>query len=494
MNQGIRRLLSLVVVFLAAFLIVTWLRGGAEGFRSLWPFGETTERFRPEQYTLPEQPPLDLEDVALLQRLDAEYAKLTDAVVDSVVSIDTSGVRAQRGFDRFGRQFVWREPTKGQGSGVIVTSEGHVVTNEHVIRGQQQIQVTMSDGQMFPATKIGVDPLLDVAVLKIEADGPFEPLKFGDSSQVRRGQIVFAVGNPFGLGETVTQGIISAVERSLSDTQRDFFQTDTAINPGNSGGPLVNVRGEVIGINSSIYRPDERIESGFQGVGFSIPSNDVRQTLQTILERGKPVRGYLGLRLEPNPRIKNLLGYRGPGVVVYSVSDESPARRAGLQPGDVIVRFDGEEIESERQFINLVQRAAVGESATLEVWRDGETLKLEAEIVETPPPGDLPTEEPQAQRPDAEQSAFLEQIGLRVRDADRRDPGAALGGAVITGIRHGTRPIMALRGGDHIVSINGQRCIDSNGLASVLREELGDEPAEALVIRRNIPLQVILRP
>src|SRR5690606_30307058 len=179
------------------------------------------------------------------------------------------------------------------GSGVIVSKEGHVVTNQHVISGQKQIQVTLYDKKVYPATLIGQDPQLDIAVLRIEANGAeFRPLKFGDSSQVRQGQIVFAIGNPFGLGETITKGIISAVERSLSDTQRDLFQTDAAINPGNSGGPLVNLQGEIIGINSAIYTPD-RLNPGFQGVGFSIPANDVRDTLFAILERGRPIRGYL---------------------------------------------------------------------------------------------------------------------------------------------------------------------------------------------------------
>jgi S1-C subfamily serine protease len=230
-------------------------------------------------------------------------------VVPSVVSIDTAGVREQLLRDPWGRARMQREMTQGQGSGVIVTEEGHVVTNQHVISGQNQIQVTLHDGKSHLATLIGEDRMLDIAVLKINAPGPFTPLKLGDSSQVKVGQIVFAVGNPFGLSETVTQGIISAKERSISDQQRDLFQTDAAINPGNSGGPLVNLQGEIVGINVAIYSPD-KMNPGFQGVGFSIPSNDVRESLKQILEKGRPVHGFLGVRLYPiDERIRQTIGF-----------------------------------------------------------------------------------------------------------------------------------------------------------------------------------------
>ncbi|MGB1130503.1 MAG: trypsin-like peptidase domain-containing protein, partial [Haloferula sp.] len=267
MNQGFRRLLSLAVVFLAAFAVVFLIRNGPDGLRRIFGAEKRDPAYRPETFTLPERAPLKLGEVELLTRLNEEAALLTDAVVPSVVSIDTSGVRTQRLLDGYGRQLLRPVPTQGQGSGVIVTHEGHVVTNHHVVKGQQKIQITLHDGQSHTASLIGDDPLLDIAVLKIDGDGKFQPLKFGDSSMVRRGQMVFAIGNPFGLGETVTQGIISALERSLSDTQRDLFQTDAAINPGNSGGPLVNLQGEIIGINSAIYRPDGA-NAGFQGVGF----------------------------------------------------------------------------------------------------------------------------------------------------------------------------------------------------------------------------------
>ena len=337
MNPSFRRLLALAAVFFTAFVAVsalrTWRSGG--DLRGLIPgFSKKSDTFRPETFTLPDKAPLDLGDVELLSRLNDEYARLTEAVVPSVVSIDTAGVRSEL-LEVWGRTQVRNYPTQGQGSGVIVTSEGHVITNHHVIAGQQKIQVTLHGGKTYTAQLIGEDTLLDIAVLKIDSNEKFVPLKIGDSSQAQVGQIVLAVGNPFGLGETVTQGIISAKERSLSDNQRDLFQTDAAINPGNSGGPLVNLRGEIIGINVAIFSPDKQ-NPGFQGVGFSIPSNDVKDALLQILERGRPIRGFLGINQvrDVDPTVRAVLGYEGDGgAAVLGVLPGSPGgkRRAAIR-------------------------------------------------------------------------------------------------------------------------------------------------------------------
>jgi serine protease Do len=220
-------------------------------------------------------------------------------------------------------------------------------------------------------------------VLKIDDEGPFQSLKLGDSSQVQVGQLVFAVGNPFGLGETVTQGIISAKERSISDNQRDLFQTDAAINPGNSGGPLVNLRGEIIGINVAIFSPD-RQNPGFQGVGFSIPSNDVRDAIEQILERGRPIRGFLGVQMRDlDLMLRSHLDYGGEsGALVTAIVPGSPAEAAGLQQWDVIISIDGKSIQNSNQLFSIIQGSRVGGSAVLEVWRGGLIVKLQAKIAE----------------------------------------------------------------------------------------------------------------
>jgi serine protease Do len=463
MSPAVRRLLALLIVFLTAFAAVSTLRTCRAGgtWRDLIPgLAKGGERFRPEKFTLPERPPLKLGDVELLGRLNDEYSNLTQAVVPSVVSIDTAGIRTERLLDLWGRTRVRRYPTQGQGSGVIVTNEGHVVTNHHVIAGQQQIQVTLHGGKTHPARLIGEDPLLDIAVLKIDGKGPFAPLKMGDSSEVRVGQMVFAVGNPFGLGETVTQGIISAKERSLSDNQRDLFQTDAAINPGNSGGPLVNLRGEIIGINVAIFSPD-RENPGFQGVGFSIPSNDVKDALFQILERGRPIRGFLGVQMRDlDPVVRSALQYEGEqGSAVVGVSPGSPAQAAGLQARDVILSFNGTAIRSASQLFTLVQATRIGDEVALQVWRDGKILDLRATITEgsaTATSGQIP-DRGAAQGRTRDPEEVLQALGIEVRDLSVPERMRGFRGVVVTGVAQDGLAAATVQAGDLIFAVNNSR-------------------------------------
>ena len=387
MLSSIRKPIFLIAVFFVAYGAVSALRKCASGESpSAWLPGlsQNPSEQRAEKFTLPDLPPLNVGNVELLSRLNEEYANLTRAVVPSVVSIDTQGYSTQRLADFWGRVFERRMPTQGQGSGVIVSKEGHVVTNHHVVAGQQKFRILLHGGRSYTARLIGEDRLLDIAVLKIDDKGPFQPLKLGDSSQVQVGQLVFAVGNPFGLGETVTQGIISAKERSISDNQRDLFQTDAAINPGNSGGPLVNLRGEIIGINAAIFSPD-RQNPGFQGVGFSIPSNDVRDAIEQILERGRPIRGFLGVQMRDlDLTLRSHLDYGGEsGALVTAIVPGSPAEMSGLQQWDVIVSLDGKTIQSSNQLFSLIQGSRVGGTIAIEVWRSGSIVKLQAKIAES---------------------------------------------------------------------------------------------------------------
>lgn len=455
--MSLRRPLALVLVFLIAFGVVTALRTCRSGgsLRSWWGGGEGSGgQHRPEKYTLPDRAPLEADEVAGLARLNDEYANLTRAVVPSVVSINTMGVKTERLMDIWGRTEVRRYPTQGQGSGVVVTQEGHVVTNHHVIAGQQEIQVTLHDGSTHSARLIGEDSLLDIAVIKIDAEGPFQPLKLGDSSRVQVGQLVFAVGNPFGLGETVTQGIISAKERSLSDNQRDLFQTDAAINPGNSGGPLVDLRGEIIGINVAIFSPDKE-NPGFQGVGFSIPSNDVRDALTQILERGRPVRGFLGVQMRDlDPAVRSALRYEGKaGAAILGVSPGSPAEAAGLRAWDVVVALDGEEIRSSSQLIARVQTSRVGSKIGLEVWRKGESLRMEVTVGESDDTG----ASPYAGGMPGDPEAVLKAVGVEVRDLGVRERLQGWRGVVVTAVTEDGLGAASLRAGDLVLAINGAR-------------------------------------
>ncbi len=474
-------MIALAAVFAVAFGTVYFIRNGSQGFsRLLKGMGDSSSQtFRPERYTFPERPPLELGDVELLARLDAEYAKLTEAVVPSVVSIDTEGVRDELRIDGFYRQRLRRVPVQGQGSGVIVSHEGHIVTNFHVVDGKEKIRVTLHNGDAFPATLIGKDKLLDIAVLKVEGNGKdFQPLKFGDSTQVRRGQIVFAIGNPFGLGETITQGIISAVERSLSDTQRDLFQTDAAINPGNSGGPLVSLQGEIIGINSSIYTPD-KLNPGFQGVGFSIPSNDVKSTLLSILERGRPIRGYLGVSLS------NL----APGLVT-GVGAGSPAELAGLNVGDVIVSFDGEAIKATAQLINLIQGTKIGRKVPLVVWRQQKKQDIEATIVESQVV--VPDELVPQQGKTRDKQEVLLAIGLNVRDLTPQERLVVSNGVVVTQINPGGLASDRLQAGDLIYGINEDRINASTEFYEFLSASAAVQVTTLHVVRGNRRIIVYL--
>jgi serine protease Do len=495
MNPSFRRLLALLAVFLTAFILVTTLRTWRAGgsLRDLIPgLAKSGDSFRPESFSMPDRAPLDPGDVELLARLNHEYSRLTQAVVPSVVSIDTAGVRTERMMDLWGRARIRRFPTQGQGSGVIVTNEGHVVTNHHVIAGQQQIQVTLHGGKTYTATLIGEDSLLDIAVLKIQSDETFTPLKIGDSSAVEVGQLVFAVGNPFGLGETVTQGIISAKERSLSDNQRDLFQTDAAINPGNSGGPLVNLRGEIIGINVAIFSSD-RENPGFQGVGFSIPSNDVKDALFQILERGRPVRGFLGVQMRDlDNSVRAVLNYDGNhGAAVLGVSPGSPAQAAGLEPWDVILRFNGEKILTTSQLIHLVQRTRIGQTAIIDVWRKGQEIELRATISESG--GAPPAATPQGGRGrTADPAEVLQTLGIQARDLTMHERMRGFRGVVVTSVSNDGTAAPHLQSGDLVIAINNAQIGNANEFFLHLAASAAVQATSIHLIREGKPIRVTL--
>lgn len=456
MPPAIKRFFSLLLVFIAFFLLVTalrtWRNGGDLG--ALIPsFLRKSNTDRPETFTPSTKAALNLSDVEMISRLNEEYARLTQAVIPSVVSIDTKQYRTEPTLNNLGFTQLRKYPVEGQGSGVIVSEEGHVITNHHVIAGQQNIRITMHDGKSYGATLIGEDDLLDIAVLRIDSNETFRPLKLGDSSKVKVGQLVFAVGNPFGLGETVTQGIISAKERSLSDSQRDLFQTDAAINPGNSGGPLVNLMGEIIGINAAIYSVD-RNKPSFQGVGFSIPSNDVAEALGQIIRRGRPIWGYLGVEMRDlDFASRNRLGHpQQGGSVVLGITPDSPAEAAGLMPDDIVETYNGEEIDDTSELISLVQYSEIGKTVEIGVWRDGRSIILKAKIREAtraPVFKEVPVEG--ETRDNAE---ILRSVGVEVANLTATDSLRGLRGVIVTGIVSGGLAEGILERGDLIYALN----------------------------------------
>lgn len=343
----------------------------------------------PEKYSLATAPSVDPKDVAGLENLNRERRALVAAIVPSVVSIKTSKkvpVRRQYQldpsdfFNRNPRQF--RNPNEeamvqnSLGSGVVVTSEGHIITNNHVVDQVDEIEVQLSDGRTKKAKLIGADAVVDLAVLKVDEPG-LKPMKFGDSDAVQAGDFVVAIGNPFGFEETVTDGIISSKGRpNRVDGFGDYLQTNAAINPGNSGGPLVNLRGEIIGINTAIISRS----GGSQGIGFAIPSNSVKTALESLLKNGRIIRGYLGIQARPTTTGAE----EDNGVIVDEVVPNSPASEAKLRRDDVIKKFNGHVVRNITELRSLVSQVELNKKVDLEVVRNGNSLTVTAEIKEQP--------------------------------------------------------------------------------------------------------------
>lgn len=268
---------------------------------------------------------------------------------------------------------------QGVGSGFVISEDGLVVTNQHVVDNAETVRIKFADGTALDAKVVGADPLTDIALLKVEADKPLPTVKFGDSDAVRVGDEVIAMGNPFGLGGTVTSGIVSAKARDIqSGPFDDYIQTDAAINKGNSGGPLFNADGEVIGMNTAIFSPD----GGSVGIGFAVPSDMVKTIVEDIKDDGKIDRGWLGVQIRPmSEEVANVLGYdEAKGAVVESVMPDSPAAKAGLKSGDIVLSFAGESIADVRDLTRAVAGEAPDTSAQIEVLRQGERLTLDVTL------------------------------------------------------------------------------------------------------------------
>ena len=337
---------------------------------------------------------LDLDDIQVIRRMSDEFSKLSAAVLPSVVRVTTKTLRKGRVlWDPFyGLVGQRAQVIPGLGSGAIISSDGLVVTNFHVIEGVSEIVVTTNSNSKYPAVVLGADPERDIALLRIESTRKdFPVLTFANSDHARVGQIVFAVGNPFGLSGTVTQGIISARDRHLSDSRMDYLQTDTVINPGNSGGPLVNIHGQIVGVNVAIYRGDENVRA-WQGIGLAVPSNAAKMVVDVILGRlerdarsqttvSTIGRGYLGLEVMTEPvEIDSVWGTSRRGALVTNIDPKSPAAYAGLRVGDVITKFQGMAFASPPGLLDTIRKQPPGSPVTLQVIRVNERLEINAKI------------------------------------------------------------------------------------------------------------------
>ncbi|MCB1733856.1 MAG: Do family serine endopeptidase [Gammaproteobacteria bacterium] len=325
----------------------------------------------------------------------ASYADAVANAQPAVVNIHTAKVIERERHplldDPFFRQFLGhqyqsvplRRLETSLGSGVIISAQGYVITNHHVIKGADAIRVGLPDGRIIATQVIGSDPDTDIAVLKI--DEPELPAAvLGDSDTLRVGDVALAIGNPFGVGQTVTMGIISAKGRSELGINNfeDFIQTDAAINPGNSGGALINARGELIGINTAIFSKS----GGYQGIGFAIPSRLVRDILDQIITHGRVIRGWLGVETQDmTPELAESVGLSAPeGVLVASIYRNSPAWNAGVRPGDVLTEIDDQALHRSTQALKLIAANAPGKRLTLRGIRNGKPFATEAEVIERP--------------------------------------------------------------------------------------------------------------
>ncbi len=338
---------------------------------------------------------LTLSPSAVLAVPAGGYGDLVETVSPSVVFIEVRGTarnpdiaqampkglpeELQRRFREMMPQGGESMPSRAVGSGFIISTDGQIVTNHHVVQDAESVLVKLADGRSFEATVIGGDPMTDIALLKVSTDEDLPTVKFGESDSMRAGDEVVAVGNPFGLGGTVTSGIISATSRNInSGPFDDFIQTDAAINRGNSGGPLFNNDGEVIGVNTAIFSPD----GGSVGIGFSVPSDLVQIIIADLQDDGAVTRGWLGVQIKPMPEeIASVLGYDTPkGAMIEAVSKDSPAERAELEKGDIILSFDGTEISELRDLTRAVALTDPDHKAEVVVLHKGKEITRQVTI------------------------------------------------------------------------------------------------------------------
>lgn len=437
-------------------------------------------------------------EVAALENLSRAYNLVASAIRPSVVNISAKvrvkETAAHREMRRFFRGDDDGSPVaEGTGSGVIIDNAGHIVTNNHVVGNAERIDVTFSDGRKTRARIVGTDPMTDLAVIQAETDRLI-PARFGDSEVVRVGDVVLAIGSPFRLDQTVSHGIISARGRnvlSLDIDYQDFLQTDAPINPGNSGGPLVNTRGEVIGINTAIATDS----GGYQGIGFSIPANKVRQIAQRLIRDKRIRRGYLGVKIRD---VDDVLAERAGvkdahGALVDSVLKEGPAARAGLKGGDVIVAVNERSVVNHNALSEMIANTAPDTDVTLTLYRDGKEMKLTVRVLEQPEGFSTQTWRQERMRPRVEppsgddedddepmvrrsQTRF-DQLGIEVRTLSP-ERAAELGyegiesGAIITQIDPtGDAWNADLRHADVIVKVDRQRVRNAADLKRVLNDE-----------------------
>ena len=428
----------------------------------------------------------------------ASFADLAERLMPSVVNISTTTTVTTRS-NPFPFQFPPGSPfedmfkdfgtpqerkTSALGSGFIISEDGIVVTNNHVIEGAEDVYVRVNGDQEFKAKILGADPGMDLAVLKMESDQKFIPVEFGDSDKARIGDWVLAIGNPFGLGGTVTAGIISARNRSIGLSRyEDFIQTDASINQGNSGGPLFNMDGDVVGINTAILG-----QSGSIGIGFSIPSNSAKRVINQLIEFGETKRGWLGVRIQTvTKEIAEVEKLDKPrGALVASVAEGSPSDKGGIKPGDIILEFDGKPIKEMGELPKIVAQTDVGKNVDVKIWRNKREINKVITL------GRLETSEDFKQKTIiTEKPKEVEIEGLKVtvrlidkKDIEDRQLPRNTTGVLITKIAEDS-PINYLQTGDIIVEAQKKKINTIGDLENIIKITLRSSEKTLLIAIYN---------
>jgi len=420
---------------------------------------------------------LDGADINTLEQLNKAYERIANNVTPAIVNIQTTAVIkvSQSPFmmDPFFRQFFGdqlpgfggvprNQVEHALGSGIIVSPEGYILTNNHVIAKASDIKVMLSDKRTFKGKVVGADPQTDIAVIKVEGSGlPTVPL--GDSAALHVGDTVMAFGNPFGLNFTVTRGTVSAMGRSQLGIEgrngfENFIQTDAAINPGNSGGALVNVRGQVIGVNTAILSGNSGPggEGSFMGVGFAIPVNMAKHVMEDLIKTGKVSRGYLGATVAPvsQDMAQEFKIPDTPGALIQDIAPGGPAEKAGLKPGDVVRKFDGQTVEDQTQLTNMVAESNPGTTATLEIVRNGQPMTIKATLGERP--ANLPVTAGIGSAPSQGALRGVEVQALTPQLRQELGVPGGVSGVVVSQVSPNSPAAQVLTQGDVIESINRQ--------------------------------------
>ena len=410
------------------------------------------------------------------------FADLAEKSLPAVVNISTTQTLSSdsqgQDLDELFRQFLDRQqggeapkPRRATslGSGFIIDAAGFVVTNNHVIENADEITVITHDNEEFKAKLIGTDEKTDLALLKIEAGKPLPFVNWGNSDQTRIGDWVLAIGNPFGLGGSVTAGIVSARQRDINaGPYDDFLQTDASINRGNSGGPMFNMDGEVVGINSAIYSPS----GGSVGIGFAIPSNLAKNVIEQLKGYGHARRGWLGVRIQSvtDELAEGLKLPNAKGALIASVSPGGPAEKAGIKQGDVVLKFDGKDVTEMRGLPRIVAETPVAKAVDVIVWRKGKEVSLSAKVGEYPENEDQASVEQTSQQPEKseDQGSKIESLGIDLATLDQKGrdkyslSGDTEGVLVVDVAQDGPAAEKDLRAGDVIVEVD-QKAVKSPG-------------------------------